>query len=731
MSKIVSISPSEVDFWLDSDKYSNYFEEQIDPSNTTIVFNIDMVRLASIRKSISNFVRILTQQNIPVYFNNADANVNFAGKVIYISSAINNKLDYDIAVGLALHEGSHTLLTDFDILKAAQANVPHDLFVMSDSKNIRRSSIEKFIKDMWNVIEDRYIDDYVFNEAPGYRGYYFALYNRYWNCIEIDTKLASDLFRYPSLASYDFRIPCLINPNSDITALPKLDEISKLIDFDNISRLKTTKSRIKLAFDVVKVVLGCLGLDGDDLESTSKSSNDKDKDDTKKIIDPRDFFDFGDTDSEESVDIGKKSTKELGDILTGKNTNPQDVSENKDIVNKISDAPLDKETQKEVDKAIKLQRQFLHGDIEKKPITSAQKSLLDLIEKHGIVLVQVEMPKLLSGDENNLKVDCVVVNNMSKELVLAGNDIFPLSSVKDVGINIPTPPADVADAVKRGIQLGTKLGRKLQIRAESNTIKSTRKRSGKINKRYLHAASYDAEDLFYKIHIDEHKIAILHISVDASSSMVGDKWIRTMVAVVAICKAASMIDNIHVTVSFRATQHSESTDLPYVILAYDSKKDKFSKVKTLFPYLIPNGCTPEGLAFGAIMNLFGGITPDEEDRYFLNISDGEPCYVLTLPGTRSQLVYQDDIGSAHTKIQVDKIRSYGVKVLSYFIENDYNVVGTKINKSKKSIKDLDNSPLRKNFRKMYGRDAKFLDVNSVVDLARTMNDFFLSNEKDS
>jgi hypothetical protein len=105
-------------------------------------------------------------------------------------------------------------------------------------------------------------------------------------------------------------------------------------------------------------------------------------------------------------------------------------------------------------------------------------------------------------------------------------------------------------------------------------------------------------DLFKNTYIDRNPDANIHITVDASGSMVGQKWFRTMTAVVAICKAASMIDNIHVTVSFRTTQTSGGVDLPYVVLAYDSKVDKFNKIRSLFPYLVPNGCTPEGLAFG-------------------------------------------------------------------------------------------------------------------------------------
>lgn len=698
-----SISPAEVDFWLDSDKYSNYFEEKSDPSNDTLVFNIDMVRLSSIRKAISNFVRILTRKSIPVYFNDIDANVNFDGKVIYISAQINSKQDFDVAVGQALHEGAHTLKTNFNAVKTAWANIPTKILKLSDSKNIRRASLEKFIHSTWNVIEDRFIDNYVFNEAPGYRGYYVALYNKFWNCIEIDELLLDpDLFRYPSLESYSFRIINFTNLNTDLLALPRLDEIAKTIDISHIDRLNTTKKRINTAFDVVEIVLDCL--DKNPVPRLISSPE------NKKIADPRDYFDFGEEEngsSSDKVDVGQKMIKEISDILTGKDKEPEKLKENSDIINKISNEDISKELNKQIKDVIESQRKFIAGELPKEQLTQDQKSLLDLVEKHGIVLVQVDVPHLLSGDDKNLKVDCIVVQNMTKDLILSGNSIFPLSGISKIGNLIPTPTKEIADAVNKGIQLGTKLGRKLQIRAEINPVKVIRKKWGKINQRQLHEAAFDSEDLFYKVNIEERHDANLHITVDASSSMTGVKWERTMTSVVAICKAASMIDNIHVTVSFRSTQSSNNTILPYVVLAYDSKQDKFSKIRNLFPYLSPSGWTPEGLAFSAIMNLFEKITPDEEDRYFLNLSDGEPFYSIKVGSKGLNISYVDEVGVNHTKSQVDKIRKLGVDILSYFISENFD------------------SSLQKNFKKMYGKNAKFIDVESVSELAKTINDLFL------
>ncbi len=745
------ISPSEIDFWMDSDKYSNYFGTS---PNGDRVFSIDMVRLSSIRKSISNFIRILTRQNVPVYFNDADANVNFGGKVIYISAQINTKHDFDVAVGQALHEGAHTLKTNFNSVKNCWANIPPHILKLSDSKNVRRASFEKFLHNMWNVIEDRFIDNYVFNSAPGYRGYYVALYDKFWNCAEIDELLLSDMHRYPSLDSYAFRIINFTNLNTDLMALPRLDDIAKVIDISNIDRLTTTRKRIETAFEVVEIVLDCLDKP---MVSTIHGKGTPSK--SKQLADPSDYFDFGDnggnSDGEDvgagdetstkggdstpnnnkngkddDSDMGTKMVNEISDVLGNRDPEPEKLKENHDAVNRINPdgTEVPKELQKQIKNIVEQQRKFMMGELPKENVTEQQKAMLDLVEKHGIILVQVQMPYLEAGDDTNLKVDCVVVNKMTKELILSGKDVFPLSGAMKIGSTEPTPPKEVSDAVKKGISIGSKLGRKLQIRSESNPIKTIRKQWGKINKRQIHEAAFDAEDLFYKTYIDEHKDATLHISVDASTSMSGPKWYKTMTSVVAICKAASMVDNIHVTVSFRATQATAGTSLPYVVLAYDSKKDKFSKVRNLFPYLVPNGWTPEGLAFSAIMNLFDGITPDEEERYFLNLSDGEPFYSLLIPETGEYLSYANDVGATHTKAQVDKISKHGVEILSYFIDDD---IPKKMTKAEAA--EFDNKPKHKAFRKMYGKNAKFIDVESIGDLARTINGLFLNgrNEKRS
>jgi nitric oxide reductase activation protein len=173
-----------------------------------------------------------------------------------------------------------------------------------------------------------------------------------------------------------------------------------------------------------------------------------------------------------------------------------------------------------------------------------------------------------------------------------------------------------------------------------------------------------------------------------------------------------MVDNIHVTVSFRSTKNIGGIEMPYIVQAYDSKKDKFSKVKNLFRFLKPCGYTPEGLAYGAIMDLFVKSSPDEQAKYFFNISDGEP-WISIHHSTGKMIHYGDGNGVEHTRNQVTKIRRCGINILSYYIQNENAALG--------------NHDTKKNFQIMYGKDARFLDITDVTKLALSINNLFLNN----
>ena len=96
----------------------------------------DIVALAGYKRAIGNFVNIVTGENIPVSFNNNDESFT-DGKRVVIGSNLNEK-NFDVAVGLALHEGSHISLSDFNLLKQLEMEIPEELYVIGDNKNVSR-----------------------------------------------------------------------------------------------------------------------------------------------------------------------------------------------------------------------------------------------------------------------------------------------------------------------------------------------------------------------------------------------------------------------------------------------------------------------------------------------------------------------------------------------------------------------------------------------------------------
>ena len=144
----------------------------------------DVVALASYKRAIGNFVNIVTGESIPVSFNNNDESFT-DGKRVVIGSNLNEN-NFDVAVCLALHEGTHIIESDFNLLKQLEMNIPEEIFVLAENKNISRNNVIQMIKGILNYVEDRRIDNKTFKSSPGYKGYYHSMYNKYFYSKNVD-----------------------------------------------------------------------------------------------------------------------------------------------------------------------------------------------------------------------------------------------------------------------------------------------------------------------------------------------------------------------------------------------------------------------------------------------------------------------------------------------------------------------------------------------------------------
>ena len=664
--------------------------------------SLDLYKLASSKRAISNFVNIVTNESIPVKFKERGDSYT-DGKSVVIGSKITEPKDFDVAVGLALHEGSHIKLSDFNLLLDLSSQIPTHITEGAIKKGIYTT--QETIKNLWNYVEDRRIDNFVFKSAPGYRDYYRKMYDKYFNDKLIDKALLSDEYREESLDSYMFRIINLHNKNTQLSSLKGLRKIYKLVGLNTISRLTNSKESLNVAIEMFKVILSNMNQpttddnqqqDGKGNESSSdEQGSDDGNGGSSQGMSDDDFNDLLESIGESPMGGDKDETPTGGNSMDVDNL-PDNVeskpSEDKSpSTNSVQLSDRQKDLLK---KKIEKQKKFMDSDIQKTTITKTDSKNLNAIEESGSEMKEVGKD-VNQGYYGNQSVQCIVVKKLTKGLF--ESDMFPMTYRNYWDKETPMR-MEYVEQVQKGIKLGTMLGKKLQVRGEDRTTVFNRQKVGRIDKRMISSLGFGNENVFQFSEVDSYKKANLHISIDASSSMNGEKWENTMINVVAMCKAVDMIPNLQVQVTFRCTQNEK----PYIVMAYDSKTEKFSKVKQMFGGLRPNGTTPEGLCFEAIMKSFIPINNDM-DSYFLNLSDGQPYF-----GGRG-FYYSGDSAERHTGKMVKMIEGMGIKTLSYFV-SDCRVSGYE----------------QRSFKTMYGKGAKFIEVTNLNQITKTMNQLFLA-----
>jgi len=202
----------------------------------------DLIELANTQRSITNFVKILTEKEIPVEFTTTGDSMT-DGKSITISSNITQNT-IDSTIGLALHEGAHCTYTNFD--------VPKKIGNLLLERNLIQG--KEIIILLLNFVEDRRIDSLVYTIAPGYQSYYKAMYEKYFYNNTVDNGIRSNKFRNENWESYIFRIINIFNKNTDLNALAKLREVYNILDLKNIDRLENTKDSFNVACELYKSI---------------------------------------------------------------------------------------------------------------------------------------------------------------------------------------------------------------------------------------------------------------------------------------------------------------------------------------------------------------------------------------------------------------------------------------------------------------------------------------------
>lgn len=741
-------------YWMDDNIWDDTDELGIDTDVQPEEANLARIaRLSAARRATANFVNILTGRNdIPVQFSSGK-NSYTTGEVVVIS-ADDNPEHFDSMVGLALHEGSHILLSDFKFLHALKdvkdrltnyhqldhtwngidlrnhgitttvmqsvlhpalaktlptlsLNVTNlgglDYFAPEGSSmsalelmSQYRSLVNRYLHDLqiiMNIIEDRRIDKFVYQNCGGYRPYYDALYARYFFTDEVRKNLKwNPEWRKVTVDNYINHLLFVIHPDFNPNALPGLKHLVKMIDLPNINRVAPKNGELwqkNVAFDEMpelwKVAnriyayilrFATLGNDPDNFngfDNMPEGFQDSVQDSTSMLP---------------NLDLGPEGMQQRGvdSPDTNKNGTPKKISYNA------------KKGKTALDKA----KQVVNGEVKKKRVTKAEQNAVDALESANADMVDLKGDGIPGGQ-------CMVTRKMSEKLF--GQDWFIFGNRWSENYTNDRRIKSLA----AGKRMGQILAHKLQVRNDPVVTKNTRLLQGGLDRRLLANLGMDITSVFQKTRVDTFKPAMLHLTLDGSGSMNGRKWDKVMTVATALAYVGTKTRSVDVVITIRG-----GNEMPIVCVVFDSRRDQFTSWVKWAKRLEPNGMTPEGLCFKATMELITECSATH-DVYFINFSDGEPGFTLDTRatnvrgkkqgrrsywGSENNCHYSGELATKHTRQMVQYMTERGVKVLSYFI-SEAGSYGANYS--------------MKTFRKMYGEDAVAVNVESAGEVLRTLN----------
>ena len=462
MAKVESLNKSS-SFWLNSDSFN------VEGSTSGITKKL---KLLAYKRAISNFVKILTQKDgYEIKFSTGNDSYT-DGKTVVISSKLDEK-NFDLTVGLALHEASHLLLTDFNVIKDKRNT--YDA-VTKEHGVLGLEMRYDVLHSIFNIVEDRYIDSFVYSTAPGYRGYYQTLYDFYFRTPAITKLLKSPKKRTETVDNYISQFLNIIGLEFDEKCLIGMPDIVKEFDLPNIKRLVTTMDRLQVAANIYAIILKNVNaainagvVDDEDSKkpSTPKApsvSNESSNDKTPKSDDKDDKDDI-DFDDEDNV------------------IQPSMIS---------NEHPLTKEEEAAAEALLDVAKSVVDGKVDKgKPAAKNLNDQIDMLDKSDADLHRTEYDIYRGAQKiKTASMNTLMVKNLTKEAALNGLFTNLLSIRRSVSIE---------EEVQKGIILGNLLAKRMQIRNEEKSTITNRLNSGKIFNRHIAMLGADVENIFYKI----------------------------------------------------------------------------------------------------------------------------------------------------------------------------------------------------------------------------------------
>lgn len=584
------------------------------------------------------------------------------------------------------------------------------------------------IKFIMNILEDRRIDWYVYRTCGGYRPYYDAIYNHYFFTTEIGRNLRfNPEWRAITIENYITRLLYAYHPDNSVTAMPGLKKLMQIADIPNIDRIAPENDPVdyqtiagqvtavpiwwvkrpefqnmpviwQVACNVYSQILKYCDLAQEQAITVPPTGEQGvPSNDPSQLPNMDGGMPGGTSEDEDGEDMTPKPVEKQVKG-TGK--------KQKEVDGKFNA----KKAQKDRQNAEKMMK----GEIKKKKVKADENTAIDALEQAQSVMVDLKGDGIPYGR-------AMVTRKLTDSLLEQDWFIFKRWNWKNGHCTL-----EAEASIAAGRRMGAILHHRLQVRNDPIITKQTRLLQGGLDRRLLAQLGMDITSVFQKSRTDQHRPVMLHLTLDASGSMQGKKWHKVRTVAVALAYLGSKLKNVDTVISIRG-----GNEMPIVSVIFDSRRDQFNRFVRYMRVIEPNGSTPEGLCYKATMDLILECK-DTHDVYFINFSDGQPSFSLmntNAPGgTRRRrrnrwsgggnwFDYDGEVAFKHTRQMVQMMKDNGVKVLSYFIE----VIVTE---ARSLYGNPDNDKIA--FRKMYGEDAEYVNVENAAEVLRTLNKLLLA-----